>query len=97
MSLSARDRQRLQWGVAIAGGVAGVLYAYAHLVILPLVRARGESYLEKMASVHAFHRRLRSLGADGRADGGAGGRLGHGRRVGRGGQSRAGLAGEGRR
>lgn len=43
MKLSARDRQRLQWGFAIVIGGGAVVYAYFHLLVSPLVRERTEN------------------------------------------------------
>ena len=40
MKLSARDKQRLQWGVLAVIGGAAVLYAYIHLLVGPLRQDR---------------------------------------------------------
>jgi len=40
MKLSAHDKQRLRWLAAGVAGVAGVLYAYVQLLILPLMTVR---------------------------------------------------------
>jgi len=40
MKLSGHDKKRLRWGVGILLGGAGLLYAYVHLVLTPLVVAR---------------------------------------------------------
>ena len=42
MKLSAHDRQRLQWGLAVLIGGTAVLYAYIHLMIVPLMQVRVE-------------------------------------------------------
>lgn len=42
MKLSARDKQRLQWALAVFVGSAGVLYACIHLLIRPLMQVRAE-------------------------------------------------------
>ena len=42
MKLSARDKQRLQWGLMALGGGAGLLYAFVQLLIFPLMQVRVE-------------------------------------------------------
>jgi len=42
VKLSARDKQRLQWALAVFVGSAGVLYACIHLLIRPLMQVRAE-------------------------------------------------------